>query len=114
MINFLRKYPSTGTAANALYWLGRNAERNGNPGHARAFYEKATDRFPATYFAHAADQRLSTKWLPGDTDPADALAEVPAPPPLRPFDEPIPPPRNAGTAPRLCAPSPSTLPPNWN
>jgi len=47
MINFLRKYPSTGTAVNALYWLGRNAERNGNPTRARAFYEKATDLFRA-------------------------------------------------------------------
>jgi soluble lytic murein transglycosylase len=90
MINFLRKYSSTGTAVNALYWLGRNAERNGTPARARAFYEKATDRFPSTYFAHAADQRLS-KLPPGDSDPADALAEVPAPAPLRPFDEPIAP-----------------------
>ena len=90
MTNFLRKYPSTGAAVNALYWLGRNAERSGNPGRARAFYEKATDRFPSTYFAHAADQRLA-KLAPGDSDPADALAEVPAPPPLRPFDEPIAP-----------------------
>jgi soluble lytic murein transglycosylase len=90
MTNFLRKYPSTGAAVNALYWLGRNAERSGNPARARAFYEKATDRFPSTYFAHAADQRLA-KLAPGDSDPADALAEVPAPPPLRPFDEPIAP-----------------------
>jgi soluble lytic murein transglycosylase len=90
MINFLRKYPSTGSSVNALYWLGRNAERNGNPGRARAFYEKATDRFPSTYFAHAADQRLA-KLPPADVDPADALAEIPAAPPLRPFDEPIAP-----------------------
>ena len=90
MTNFLRKYPSTGGTVNALYWLGRNAERNGNPTRARAFYEKATDRFPSTYFAHAADQRLA-KLAPGDADPADALAEIPAPPPLRPFDEPIAP-----------------------
>jgi soluble lytic murein transglycosylase len=90
MTNFLRKYPSTGAAVNALYWLGRNAERSGNPARARAFYEKATDRFPSTYFAHAADQRLS-KLAPGDSDPADALAEIPAAPPLRPFDEPIAP-----------------------
>jgi soluble lytic murein transglycosylase len=90
MTNFLRKYPATGGAVNALYWLGRNAERSGNPARARAFYEKATDRFPSTYFAHAADQRLA-KLAPGDSDPADALAEIPASPPLRPFDEPIAP-----------------------
>ena len=29
---FLRKYPVSGGAVNALYWLGRNAERSGNPG----------------------------------------------------------------------------------
>jgi soluble lytic murein transglycosylase len=90
MTNFLRKYPSTGGAVNALYWLGRNAERGGNPGRARAFYEKATDRFPSTYFAHAADQRLA-KLAISDADPADALAEIPAAPLLRPFDEPIAP-----------------------
>ena len=54
--NFLRKYPATGGAVNALYWLGRNAERDGSPAHARAYYQKALDRFPATYFAHAADR----------------------------------------------------------
>src|SRR6202790_3913956 len=90
MTNFLRKYPSTGATVNALYWLRRSAERNGNPARARAFYEKATDRFPATYFAHAADLRLA-KLAPGDPEPADALAEIPAPPLLRPFDEPIAP-----------------------
>src|SRR5260370_42472000 len=43
MINFLRKYPSTSAAVNALYWLGPKAERSGNTARARAFYEKATD-----------------------------------------------------------------------
>ena len=28
---FLRKYPVSGGAVNALYWLGRNSERSGNP-----------------------------------------------------------------------------------
>src|SRR5208282_5737171 len=30
---FLRKYPVSAAAVNALYWLGRNAERGGNPAH---------------------------------------------------------------------------------
>jgi len=90
MTNFLRKYPVTGGAVNALYWLGRNAERNGNPAHARAYYQKADDRYPATYFAHAAELRLA-KLGPGDPEPVDALAQIPPAPPLRPFDEPIAP-----------------------
>jgi soluble lytic murein transglycosylase len=87
---FLRKYPVSGGAVNALYWLGRDAERNGNPAHARAFYKKAVERFPSTYFAYAAQNRLE-KLGPGDEDAPDFLARIPAAPPLRPFDEPIAP-----------------------
>ena len=74
---------------DALYWLGRNAERSGNPGHARAYFRFAVERFPQTYFGRAAAVRLD-KLGPGDDDPLDFLAEIPAPPPLRRFDEPIP------------------------
>ena len=90
MTNFLRKYPVSGGAVNALYWLGRDAERSGNPAHARAYYQKALDRYPATYFAHAADLRLA-KLAAADPDPVDALAQIPPAPPLRPFDEPVSP-----------------------
>jgi len=90
MTNFLRKYPSSSGAVNALYWLGRDAERSGNPAHARAYYQKALDRYPATYFAHAADLRLA-KLPAADPDPVEALAQIPPAPPLRPFDEPVSP-----------------------
>jgi soluble lytic murein transglycosylase len=90
MTNFLRKYPVTGGAVNALYWLGRNAERGGNPAHARAYYQKAIDRYPTTYFANAAEARLA-KLPAGDPDPVDALAQIPAAPELRSFDEPVAP-----------------------
>jgi len=90
MTNFLRKYPTNGAAVNALYWLGRDAERGGNPAHARAYYQKAIERFPTTYFAHAAELRLA-KLPAGDPDPVDALAQIPAAPALRPFDEPVAP-----------------------
>jgi len=90
MTTFLRKYPVSGGAVNALYWLGRDAERSGNPAHARAYYQKALDRFPSTYFAHAAELRLA-KLPAGEPDPVDALAQIPPPPPLRAFDEPISP-----------------------
>ncbi len=86
---FLRKYPSSANASDALYWLGRNAERSGNPGHARAYFRTDVDRFPQTYFGHAAAARLD-KMAPGDEDAPDFLSAIPPPPPLRAFDEPIP------------------------
>lgn len=84
---FLRKYPVSGGAVNALYWLGRDAERGGNPAHARAYYKKAIERFPTTYFAYAAQNRLD-RLGPGEEDSPDFLAQVPPAPPLRAFDEP--------------------------
>lgn len=85
---FLRKYPVSGGAVNALYWLGRNAERSGNPAHARAYFRKTIDRFPTSYFAEAAENRLD-KLGPGDEEVPDFLAQIPAASPLRPFDEPV-------------------------
>jgi soluble lytic murein transglycosylase len=87
---FLLKYPVSANAVDALYWLGRFSERSGNPAHARSFYNKALERFPETYFAFAAADRL-VKLGPGEENPADYLDRIPPPPPLRPFDEPIPP-----------------------
>jgi soluble lytic murein transglycosylase len=86
---FLRKYPVSGGAVNALYWLGRDAERSGNPAHARSYYKKALDRFPTTYFAYAAEKHLE-RLGPGEEDPPDFLMQIPPPTPLRPFDEPVP------------------------
>lgn len=88
MTIFLRKYPVSPAAVNALYWLGRNAERGGNPAHARAFYAKAIERFPTSYFAEYAEMHLE-KLGPGEPDPVDFLAQIPSAPPLRAFDEPI-------------------------
>jgi soluble lytic murein transglycosylase len=85
---FLRKYPVSGAAVNALYWLGRDAERDGNPAHARAFYRKAVERFPSSYFGYAAQNRLE-KLGSGDEEAAEFLAQIPPATPLRPFDEPI-------------------------
>jgi len=87
---FLLKYPVSANAVDALYWLGRLSERSGNPAHARSFYNKAADRFPETYFGFAAADRLA-KLGPGEGNPAEFLDRIPPPPPLRPFDEPIPP-----------------------
>ena len=62
---FLRKYPVSSNAPNALYWLARNAERGGNPAHARSYYRMASERFPETYFGQHAALRLD-KLGPGD------------------------------------------------
>jgi len=86
---FLRKYPTSADAPDALYWLGRDAERGGNPGHARAYFQAAVDRFPQTYFGHASAARLD-KLGPGDKDAPEFLASIPAPVALRSVDEPIP------------------------
>jgi soluble lytic murein transglycosylase len=86
---FLRKYPASANAPDALYWLGRNAERSGNPGHARSYFRTDAERFPQTYFGRAAAVRLD-KLGPGDEDAPEFLAAIPPPPALRPFDEPIP------------------------
>lgn len=85
---FLRKYPVSSNAPNALYWLGRNAERGGNPAHARSYYRMASERYPQTYFGQHAALRLE-RLGPGEEDPPEFLAQIPPPPPLRPFDEPI-------------------------
>lgn len=86
---FLLKYPASSNSSDAIYWLGRIAERGGNPAHARSFYSKDVERFPQTYFGHAASLRLA-KLGPGEENPAEFLGQIPAPPPLKPFDEPIP------------------------
>jgi soluble lytic murein transglycosylase len=87
-ISYLRRYPVSSNAPNALYWLGRNAERNGKPPQARSYFRMAVERFPETYFGQHAAIRLETLG-PGEEDPPEFLAQIPPPPPLRPFDEPI-------------------------
>lgn len=86
---FLLKYPASGNTSDAVYWLGRVAERNGKFAEARAYFQKDLDRFPQTYFGHAAAERLS-KLQPAEGDPPEILDKIPPPPALRPFDEPIP------------------------
>src|SRR6266851_322222 len=89
LTTFLVKYPVSANAVDALYWLGRNAERSGNAPHARTYYKKAVERFPQTYFGNAAFSRFA-KLGAGEENPAEFLEKIPPPPALRPFDEPIP------------------------
>jgi peptidoglycan lytic transglycosylase len=89
--NFLTKYPASGNTSDAVYWLGRDAERNGKIAEARAYYQKDRQRFPQTYFGHAAAVRLSKLESSEGGDPPEILEKIPPPPSLRPFDEAIPP-----------------------
>ena len=90
---FLEKYPVSANTADAVYWLGRSAERDGKTAEARIYYQKDVDRYPQTYFGHAAADRLSklaSATAESDPPTPEALAKIPPPPALRPFDEPIP------------------------
>jgi len=89
LTTFLLKYPVSSNSVDALYWLGRNAERAGNAARARSLYGKAAERFPQTYFGNAAAARLA-KLGPGEENPPDVLEKIPPPPALRSFDESIP------------------------
>jgi soluble lytic murein transglycosylase len=88
--NFLLKNPASGNTPDAVYWLGRDAERSGKLAEARAYFRKDIERFPQTYFGHAAALRLN-KLESADGDAPEILDKIPPPPLLRPFDEPIPP-----------------------
>jgi soluble lytic murein transglycosylase len=89
LTTFLLRYPVSSNSVDALYWLGRNAERAGNIPRARSLYGKAAERFPQTYFGNAAAARLA-KLGPGEENPPDFLEKIPPAQALRSFDEPIP------------------------
>ena len=89
LLSFLDKYAGSSYTADAIYWLGRNAEREGNVARARSFYKKDVERYPGTYFGHAAEARLGQLGS-GDDDPIPVLEKIPPAPALRPLDEPIP------------------------
>lgn len=51
-------YPDSAEIPSALYWRGRMAEEENNPGMARAFYQKLNDRFHNYYYAELGRERL--------------------------------------------------------
>ena len=78
----LRRFSGSPNTPNALYWLGRIAEREGNVPLARGFYLKLTSRFPETYFGRLAGERMLVVGA-GPTNSSDILnliPEAPAPP----------------------------------
>jgi len=54
----LSNYPQHATAGAALYFLGRHAEEHGDPGSARACYQRLSEVFQNHYYAILARDRL--------------------------------------------------------
>ena len=60
-------YPAGNETSAALYWRARLAEEDNQPGMARAYYQKLSDRFRNYYYAELGRQRLQR--LPEGADP---------------------------------------------
>jgi soluble lytic murein transglycosylase len=60
-------YPAGNETSAALYWRGRLAEEDNQPGMARAYYQKLSDRFRNYYYAELGRQRL--RKLPEGANP---------------------------------------------
>ncbi|MCL4523642.1 MAG: transglycosylase SLT domain-containing protein [Acidobacteria bacterium] len=89
MEEHLRRFAGSPFSTDALYWLGRSAERSGNPSLARTFYAKLVERFPQTYFGLQGRERLRTLG-PGPSTASDVVNLFPSLPALPNPDEPIP------------------------
>ena len=54
----LRNYPGSGSAAAALYFLGRLAEEEKDLGAARLYFERVMTAMEGYYYAEEARERL--------------------------------------------------------
>ena len=81
MEDHLRRFRGSQHSSNALYWLGRAAERERMPSDARAFYVKAIQRFPQSYYGQRAAERLRDLG-PGEAAAPEVLASIPEPRPV--------------------------------
>ncbi len=68
----LQKFPHSEKANSALYFLGRLAERRGDVGAARVYYEAAQTRFTNTYYSLIASDRLNDARVRAAAASADA------------------------------------------
>ncbi|MBS1853137.1 MAG: transglycosylase SLT domain-containing protein [Acidobacteria bacterium] len=69
-------YPASAQVAAALYWRGRLAEEEQQPGLARAYYTKVSQRFRNYYYGDLARQRLA-KLAPAEAVPVALLDRIP-------------------------------------
>jgi soluble lytic murein transglycosylase len=73
-------YPTGGEIPAALYWRARLAEEDNQPGMARAFYQRLSERYLNYYYAELGRQRL--KNIPAASGPAEHYALLDRVPPL--------------------------------
>ena len=73
-------YPTGNETSAALYWRARLAEEDNQPGMARAFYQKLSDRYRNYYYAALGRERLAR--LPGANDPPGEYPLLDRVPPL--------------------------------
>lgn len=73
----ISKYPSSSEVPAALYWRARLAEDDHDPGKARAYYLKLSDRFHSYYYAELARQRMSAQGAAIDPTPDPILEKIP-------------------------------------
>jgi soluble lytic murein transglycosylase len=69
----VQQYPDSTDVNDALYFLGRLSERKNDNASARACYEELAARFPNTYYAVLARDRLTQPALQGATAGAEML-----------------------------------------
>jgi soluble lytic murein transglycosylase len=70
-------YPASGEIPAALYWRARLAEEDGDPGKARAYYKKLSERFRNYYYGELARQQLRKLKDDGDLTHYALLDHVP-------------------------------------
>jgi len=73
-------YPTGNETSAALYWRARLAEEDNQPGMARAYYQKLSDRYRNYYYAELGRARLTK--LPESTDPPGQYPLLDRIPPL--------------------------------
>jgi soluble lytic murein transglycosylase len=85
----LARFPGSEFTRDAVYFLGRAAEREGNAAHARSFYLKLRERFPQSYFGLLAAERMREIGA-GPTNAAEVLAQIPPPAPAPVIENAVP------------------------
>jgi soluble lytic murein transglycosylase len=86
---YVRQYPTSQHVVDALYWLGRVNERNAKLSRARSLYRAAVQRFPQTYFAARAADRLHEIGS-APIEAVEIVSLIPPVPPLPSWTAPIP------------------------
>ncbi len=87
---FIQQYPDSPQVPDALYWLGRLAEKEKYDA-ARPFYEALVRRFPHNYFSQDAERRIRMvgSWVNSEPAP-EWLEQIPPPGQLPDRDAPVP------------------------